>query len=133
MHYLLFYDVVENYAEKRVPYRPEHFALARQFAARGELLLGGAFADPIDGAVLLFKGEGPEDLIFLPDIQVSDKVTGASFGVEVDNGLVQNFLCRVLELLYPFEIEDPAKADDTVILILFDLPFRNQLVFGYII
>lgn len=60
MHYLLFYDVVENYAEKRVPYRPEHFALARQFAARGELLLGGAFADPIDGAVLLFKGEGPE-------------------------------------------------------------------------
>ena len=27
--------------------------------ARGELVLGGALADPVDGAVLVFKGESP--------------------------------------------------------------------------
>ena len=29
--------------------------LARAAAANGELLLGGAFADPVDGAALVFK------------------------------------------------------------------------------
>jgi hypothetical protein len=28
---------------------------AREYVARGELLLGGAFADPVDGAVLFFS------------------------------------------------------------------------------
>jgi uncharacterized protein YciI len=55
MHYLLFYDVVPDYAERRVPFRAEHLALARAAAARGELVLGGALADPIDGAVLLWR------------------------------------------------------------------------------
>ena len=59
MHYLLFYDVVENYAERRVPFRTAHLAHARQAVERGELVLGGAFAHPIDGTVLLFKGNSP--------------------------------------------------------------------------
>src|SRR4051812_213195 len=59
MHYLLFYDVVSDYAERRVSFRAEHLALARAACARGELLLGGALADPVDGAVLLFRGESP--------------------------------------------------------------------------
>jgi uncharacterized protein len=29
----------------------------RDYVARGELLLGGAFADPVDGAALVFKVE----------------------------------------------------------------------------
>ena len=33
---------------------------ARQASERGELLLGGAFANPVDGAVLLFRGKSPE-------------------------------------------------------------------------
>ena len=49
MHYLLFYDVVADYAERRVPYRAEHLALARAAHARGELVLGGAMADPTYG------------------------------------------------------------------------------------
>lgn len=56
MHYLLFYDVVEGYAERRTPFRAAHLAHARQALDRGELVLGGAFANPIDGTVLLFKG-----------------------------------------------------------------------------
>jgi len=55
-HYLLLYDVVPDYSTKRVPFRSGHLELAWRAADRGELLLGGALADPIDGAVLLFRG-----------------------------------------------------------------------------
>jgi uncharacterized protein YciI len=56
MHYLLFYDVVPDYAERRGAFRAEHLAYARRAHERGELVLGGALADPADGAVLLFRG-----------------------------------------------------------------------------
>ena len=59
MHYLLFYDAAADYAERRTPLRAEHLALARAAHERGELVLGGALADPIDGAVLLFRGDSP--------------------------------------------------------------------------
>ena len=59
MHYLLFYDVVPGYAERRLPFRAAHLAHARAAAARGELLLGGALANPVDGAVLLFRCDLP--------------------------------------------------------------------------
>ena len=59
MHYLLFYEVVDDYTERRVPLRAEHLALARAAEARGELVLAGAFANPADGAVLLFQGDSP--------------------------------------------------------------------------
>jgi uncharacterized protein YciI len=59
MHYLLFYDVVPDYVERRAPLRAEHLALAQAAYARGELVLGGALADPVDGAVLVFRGDSP--------------------------------------------------------------------------
>ncbi len=59
-HFLLFYEVVDDYVSRRLPFRSEHLALAKQAANRGELLLGGAFADPVDGAVLLFLGPSRE-------------------------------------------------------------------------
>src|SRR5215471_19250099 len=59
MHYLLFYDVVPDYVERRAPLRAEHLARARDAHARGELVLGGALANPVDGAVLLFRGDSP--------------------------------------------------------------------------
>ena len=59
MHYLLFYDYVENAVERRAPFREEHLRLAREAKARGELLMGGAFADPGDGALLLFRVDDP--------------------------------------------------------------------------
>ena len=60
MHYLLMYDVVEDYAQRRAPPRSAHIALARQAVARGELVLGGALASPPDGVVLLFNGDSPK-------------------------------------------------------------------------
>ena len=59
MHYLLFYDVVPDYVERRAAFRDEHLALAWGAHERGELVLGGAFDDPVDGAVLLFSGDSP--------------------------------------------------------------------------
>jgi len=59
MHYLLMYDVVADYVERRAPFRQEHITLAREAVARGELVLGGALAQPADGVVLLFRGSSP--------------------------------------------------------------------------
>ena len=59
MHYLLMYDVVDDYVERRAPFHLEHITLAREAVARGELVLGGALAKPADGVVLLFRGSSP--------------------------------------------------------------------------
>ena len=55
MYFLLLYDYVENVVERRAPYREAHLGLVGEYVARGELVLGGAFADPVDGAALAFK------------------------------------------------------------------------------
>ena len=59
MHYLLFYDVVPDYVDRRRAFRAEHLALAQAAHARGELVLGGALSDPVDGAILVFRGSSP--------------------------------------------------------------------------
>ena len=55
MYFLLFYDYVENVVERRAPYREAHLALVREYVARGELVLAGAFTDPVDGAAFAFN------------------------------------------------------------------------------
>lgn len=59
MHYLMFYEYTPEYPARRGEFRAEHLRLAWESNARGELVLGGAFADPADGAVLLFECETP--------------------------------------------------------------------------
>ncbi|VVE30919.1 YciI-like protein [Pandoraea terrigena] len=59
MHYLLTYDLVDDYLERRAQYRDAHLALAWQAADHGELLLAGALESPVDAAALLFEGESP--------------------------------------------------------------------------
>jgi len=60
MHYILFYDVIDDYVEKRAQFRELHLKHARAAYDRGELVLGGALAEPVDGAVLVFRGESAE-------------------------------------------------------------------------
>jgi uncharacterized protein YciI len=62
MHFLLFYTYVPDILERRPQFRGAHVKHARDFVARGELILGGAFADPVDGAVLFFSAPS-KDLI----------------------------------------------------------------------
>ena len=59
LHYVLFYEAAADYAERRKPFRDAHLAYARAAVERGELVLGGAFANPTDGAMLLFRGDSP--------------------------------------------------------------------------
>lgn len=59
-HYLLSYTLAADYLQRRAAFRDEHLRLAWQASARGELLLGGALAEPTDRALLLFTGDGPE-------------------------------------------------------------------------
>ena len=60
MHYLLFYEYAPDYLERRGEFRDQHLALAKASIDRGEFFLGGAYADPADGAVIVFSGSSPE-------------------------------------------------------------------------
>ena len=44
-HFLLIYEYVPDYLDKRTPYRPAHFAAAKAAEARGDLFLAGACTD----------------------------------------------------------------------------------------
>jgi uncharacterized protein len=59
VHYLLFYDAVDRYEERRKPFREAHIKYAREAVARGELVLAGALNGPPEGAVLLFRADSP--------------------------------------------------------------------------
>ena len=60
MHYMLFYVYASDYMERREDFRDQHMAIAKASIDRGELFLGGAFADPVDGAAIVFKAESPD-------------------------------------------------------------------------
>ena len=53
---LLKYKYVEGMLEKREPHRAAHLKHAAGSTGRGEILIGGALADPVDEGLLVFKG-----------------------------------------------------------------------------
>ena len=59
MHYLMFYEYSSDYLERRGEFRNAHLTAAWASNARGELLLGGAFTNPADGAVMIFAADSP--------------------------------------------------------------------------
>lgn len=54
-YFALIYDLVEDYLPRRAAFRQEHLALASAAHERGEIVLAGAFADPPDRALLIFR------------------------------------------------------------------------------
>ena len=98
MHYLLFYDVTDDYVERRAAFRAEHLALAWQAAERGELVLGGALANPPDRAILLFRGTSPE---------VAERFVAAD--PYVKNGLVKSWYIREWTTVVGPTAEAPVK------------------------
>ena len=58
-YFVLAYDVVDRFVERRAQYRDEHLRLVRECHARGQVIMGGALGDPPDGAMLIFKGDSP--------------------------------------------------------------------------
>ena len=59
-HFLLFYDVADDYLARRGEFRAKHLELAWRSHAKGELVLGGALTEPVDTAVLLFRAASPD-------------------------------------------------------------------------
>lgn len=56
-HFLLIYELSDDYLERRGAFRAEHLALAQLNVAEGRLQLGGALAAPADMALFLFLGD----------------------------------------------------------------------------
>jgi uncharacterized protein YciI len=59
-YYALFYKTVDNYVERRAPHRDEHLAHATAAYERGEIVMAGAFDEPVDSALLVFRGDSPD-------------------------------------------------------------------------
>lgn len=98
MHYLLFYETAEDYGQRRAAYREEHLRKAWDASDRGELVLGGALAEPMDGAVLLFQGDSPE---------VAERFARAD--PYVANGLVKRWYVRQWKTVAGSQAAAPVK------------------------
>jgi uncharacterized protein len=53
---------VADAVNRRAPYREAHLARARQLHGAGHLVSAGAFADPVDGALLVFRARSKEEV-----------------------------------------------------------------------
>jgi len=83
-YYLLFYNLVDDYINRRAAFRPEHLRLAQEAHRRGELILAGALSEPADRALLVFR--------------VSDRSIVEHFARSdpyVQNGLVKHWEIRL--------------------------------------
>lgn len=56
-HYLLIYDVSDDYLQRRAEFRSAHLEKAWASSEKSELVLGGALQNPTDQAILLFKAD----------------------------------------------------------------------------
>jgi uncharacterized protein YciI len=96
MHYILFYEYAPDYLERRGEFRDQHISLAKASIDRGEFFLGGAFAEPADGAAIVFKGSSPK--------------VAESFAMAdpyVINGLVTNWYIREWTTVAGKDAENP--------------------------
>ena len=95
-YFVLNYKVVDDYVERRREYRAAHLELARAAVTRGELRLGGALADPADGAFLVFRG---------PDRGIAEAFARADPYVE--NGLVTSWSVREWTVVIGVDYVEP--------------------------
>jgi len=56
-YFNLIYYLVDDYLSRRTVFREIHLHLAREANSRGELVLAGAFSNPADRALLVFRVE----------------------------------------------------------------------------
>jgi uncharacterized protein len=54
-YFALMYELVDDYLARRSAFRQEHLSLATAAHERGEIVMAGAFSDPPDRALLIFR------------------------------------------------------------------------------
>ena len=82
-YFALTYDVVENFAERRMQYREPHLRMANDAHERGEIVMAGALGDPPEKALIIFRA--------------ADTSTAEAFAKNdpyVKNGLVTSWKVR---------------------------------------
>lgn len=62
IHHILFYDYVEDIAERRRPHREAHLAHVREWKDAGKVTLGGALGDPVHGAAIVFRLDDADEI-----------------------------------------------------------------------
>ena len=62
MAHILFYEYVENMAERRVPHREAHLARINQWRDDGKIVLAGAVGSPPHGAAIVFDVDDPAEV-----------------------------------------------------------------------
>src|SRR5260370_20021835 len=98
-YYVLFYEVVDDFVARRVPFRQEHLRLANAARERGEILFAGALAEPADGALIVFH--------------VADKSKAEAFARNdpyVQNGLVKKWEVRPWNVVVGNEQPSPSAS-----------------------
>lgn len=77
MYAILFYDYVPDILTRREPHRAGHLALLSELQAEGLLWMAGAYADPADGAAIVFTGRAAAERFVEHDPYVANGlVTG---------------------------------------------------------
>jgi len=61
-HHILFYEYVENMAERRIPHREAHLAKILAEREAGRVVMAGALGNPPHGGAIVFKGVEPEEI-----------------------------------------------------------------------
>jgi uncharacterized protein YciI len=97
VYWVLLYDLVDDYLERRGPLRRDHLAAANAAVERGELVLAGALADPADSAILVFQGE---------DGSAAERF--AAGDPYVRNGLVRSWRVRPWTVVVGVGVTPPA-------------------------
>ncbi|MCW5937108.1 MAG: VOC family protein [Fimbriimonadaceae bacterium] len=100
MDFLLFYDVSDDYLERRGEFRESHLDYAWRAHLAGTLQMGGALADPADQAVLFFRAESAA--------VVEEFAQGDPY---VTGGLVKEWRVRVWKTTVGTESADPLRPD----------------------
>lgn len=78
-HFALIYEMVENFVERRKPFREAHLQLINDAHARGLIVMAGAMGDPPDGGLLIFHADSPtavEEFVHADPYVTSGIVTG---------------------------------------------------------
>ena len=88
--YVVQYSYVSDIVDRRQPYRAEHLGRITAAASDGLLLLSGALADPVDGAVLVFRADSRGE--------VEEWVHGDPY---LAAGLITDYVVREITLVVP--------------------------------
>jgi uncharacterized protein len=98
-YFALTYDVVPQFADRRLPFREAHLRLVKEAHERGHLLFAGALGDPPDGALLVFHSDSAASV---EDFAHADPY--------VKEGLVASWQVRPWTVVVGAELAPPPRA-----------------------